>query len=290
MDLLQLRYFCEIAKQESVSKAASILHVSQPSLSKSLSTLERDLGIKLFDRIGKSIVLNYHGKLVYEEMSQALNLITNLQLKLQDTDIAYGDIKLLILAATKIMPNLLLDFYMKYPNINIHVKQATTFNLQQACDYDFVISATPGKYNHLDNVLLLDEDIVLAVNKDHHLANKKSISLSETADESFITYSVGPSIRTLTDNLCLQAGFAPNILLECETPSNYRNFIQSGLAVCLLPYQTQYSLFSSDLIPIHLNDPVCKRKLFLSHPKGKYLNTAMVIFQKFCLEYFKKLN
>ena len=116
------------------------------------------------------------------------------------------------------------------------------------------------------------------------------ISLSETADESFITYSVGPSIRTLTDNLCLQAGFAPNILLECETPSNYRNFIQSGLAVCLLPYQTQYSLFSSDLIPIHLNDPVCKRKLFLSHPKGKYLNTAMVIFQKFCLEYFKKLN
>ena len=57
MDLLQLRYFCEIAKQESVSKAASILHVSQPSLSKSLSTLERDLGIKLFDRIGKSIVL-----------------------------------------------------------------------------------------------------------------------------------------------------------------------------------------------------------------------------------------
>lgn len=289
MDLLQLQYFCEIAKQENVSKAASALHISQPSLSKSLSSLERDLGVKLFDRVGKNIVLNRHGKLAYTEISQVLNILNNLQLQLSDIGEACGDIKLLTLAATKVMPNLLLDFYLQYPNINIHIKQAATYDLQQAHDYDFVVSATPGKYDQLTNIPLLHEDIVLAVNKNHPLARKKSISLSEAANESFISYSAGPSIRTLTDSLCLQAGFSPNILLECDAPSNYRSFMQTGLAVCLLPYQTQRALFSSDIVPVYLKDPICKRNIYLSYPKGKYLNTAMTIFQNFCVDYFKKI-
>ena len=289
MDLLQLQYFCEIAKQENVSRAASSLHISQPSLSKSLSSLEKDLGVRLFDRVGKNIVLNRYGELAYKEISQVLNILNNLHLNLSDIGEACGDIKLLLLAATKIMPNLLLDFYTQYPNINIHIKQAAAYDLQQAHDYDFVISASPGKYSQLTNILLLHEDIVLAVNKNHPLSKSKSIFLSEAADESFIVYSTGPSIRTLTDSLCLQAGFTPNILLECEAPSNYRSFIQTGLAVCLLPYQTQRALFSSDIVPVHLKDAACKRQIYLSYPKGKYLNTAMTIFQNFCVNYFKRI-
>lgn len=291
MELLQLRYFCEIAKQENISKASKLLHVSQPSLSRMLSSLEAELNTQLFDREGRNIHLNRNGEIYYHHIQDALNLIDNAKNKLLDFDTTpYGHITLIILAGSNVMPDLLINFHKLYPQITLKLKQQVTHNLQQTNDFDFVISATPGNYKGLVNINLMEEDLVIAAHHNHPIAQKDSIYLSEAAPYQFITYSPGPSIRELTDSLCLQAGFKPDIILESDSPSTFKSFIQSQMGIALLPYQTQMSFFNSLITPIHIVSPVCKRSLILSYQRGHYLNRAARIFMKFCMEFFSEIN
>lgn len=291
MELLQLRYFCEIAKQENISKASRLLHVSQPSLSRTLASLEEELGTKLFDREGRNIRLNRNGEIYYRHIRDALNLIDNAQSELLDfASTPYGHITLIILAGSSIMPDMLINFHKLYPHISLNLKQQVTHNLQQANDFDFVISATPGNYKGLVNITLMEEDIVIAAHHDHPISRRDSIRLSEAAPYQFVTYSSGPSIRELTDSLCLQAGFKPDIILESDSPSTFKSFIQSRMGIALLPYQTQMSFFNSLITPVHITSPECKRTLFLSYPEGHYLNHAARIFMDFCVEFFSEIR
>lgn len=291
MELLHLRYFCEIAKQENISKASKILHVSQPSLSRTLSSLEEELGTQLFDREGRNIRLNNNGKIYYKHIQNAINIIDNAQSELLDINVVpCGHINLMILAASNIVPDMLINFHRLYPNISLNLKQQATHNLQQANDFDFVISATPGNYKGLVNIPLLREDIVIAAHQNHPIAQKDNINLSEAAPYSFVTYSPGPSIRELTDSLCLQAGFKPDIILESDSPATSKTFIQSQIGIALIPYQTQMSFFNSLITPVHISSPECKRTIFLSYPEGHYLNKASKIFMDFCMEFFSKIQ
>ena len=291
MELLQLRYFCEIAKQENISQAAKTLHVSQPALSKTLASLENELGTKLFDREGRSIRLNYNGTLYYQNILSALQRIDAAKSELLDQHSSpSGHINLMILAASTVMPDLLINFHKRYPHISLNLKQQSTHNLQQAGDFDFIISATPANYIGLVNTHLLDEDLVIAASPDHPLATKEEIDLIEAAPYPFISYSYGPSIRELSDNLCLQAGFKPHIILESDSPTLFHSFITSRMGIALLPYQTQLSFFTSIITPIRIKSPGCKRTLFLSYPEGHYLNHASRIFMDFCVEFFHQID
>jgi DNA-binding transcriptional LysR family regulator len=291
MELLQLRYFCEIAKQENITKAAASLHVSQPSLSRTLSTMEAELGVPLFDRTGKYIRLNHHGRLYYEKIQQGLSIIDNASLELKDSlKEPSGHINVIVLAASNVVPDLFIHFYKKYPNITLNLKQQSSHNILQVGDFDFAISATPADYTGLTNIKLMSEDLVLAVHADHPLAKEREIDLIEAAPYDFVTYSAGPSIRTLSDSLWLQAGYKPKIILESDSPSTYKLFIQSQMGIALLPYQTQRSLFSPLVVPIRIKYPVSNRVIYLSYPKDHYINRAGQLFIDFCVNFFDKIS
>ena len=85
MELLQLRYFCVVAKHQNVTKAAAELMISQPSLSKTLKALEREVGQALFERRGKYIRLNRQGEIFYENISKSLMLLDDTVQALSET-------------------------------------------------------------------------------------------------------------------------------------------------------------------------------------------------------------
>ncbi len=287
MELLQLRYFCEIARQESISKSALSLHVSQPSLSRSLANFEEELGVKLFERVGRNIRLNYFGKLLFDEIKEGLSLIDNSILQLKDLqNEPCGHINVLVLAASSITPDLFVNFHKAYPNITVNLKQQSSHNLMQAGEFDFAISATPADYSGLTNIKLMTEDLVLAAHIDHPIAKMREVDLIEAAPFHFITYSTGPSIRTLTDTLCLQAGFKPKIIMESDSLSTYKLFIQSQMGITLIPYQSQRSLFGPNIVPIRIKSPVCQRTIFLSYPKNHYISRIGQTFIDYCIPFF----
>lgn len=291
MELLQLRYFCTVVKYGNITKAAEELRISQPSLSKTISNLEKELGITLFDRVGKHILLNDFGKAFYKRVSTGLNSIDDGLLELADmSNVQSGHVNLLILAASNLMPELFINFHNHYPHIKLHLKHPSRHELILTGDCDLCISATPEDYTGLTNILLLKEELVLAVPNEHPLASKDSIDLIEAADCDFIAFSKGPSIRTLTDSLCHYAGFIPNIIFECDNAYTYKVMLDSKMGVALIPSITYRSTLTPNTSAIHIKSPDCHRNINLSWLSDKYMTKATSIFRDFCIEFFKDVE
>lgn len=111
MDLLQLKYFQVVACTENMTNAAKQLHVTQSALSKSIALLEMDLGVKLFDRKGKSIKLNYCGNIFLKRVDSILNLLDTSTKEIKDLACSeFDQIKLIVLTASGLILDVLSEF------------------------------------------------------------------------------------------------------------------------------------------------------------------------------------
>lgn len=287
MELLQLRYFCTVAQMESITNAAQSLNISQPSLSKTIINLEREVGSPLFDRLGRHIYLNAQGKLFYEKIRDSLDLIDTAQNELQNAALnPSGDIKLFIIAASSLIPGMLAGFVAAYPHIRLNLYQQVSYDLRYSDEYDFSISATPMDYSHLETYPLLTEEIVLAVPASHPLALRESIRLSEASDCNFVAFSRGPSIRVLSDSLCFMAGFAPKIIFESDGINTLFTMIENGLGVSLLPAETHRKIDESKIKLLPVCEPYVSRTVNLAWRKEKYMTSACILFKQYCIDFF----
>lgn len=287
MELLQLRYFCTVAQLESITNAAQTLNISQPSLSKTIINLEREIGVPLFNRLGRHIYLNAKGKLFYEKIRDGLDLIDCAQSELFNTSLEpNGGIKLFILAASSLIPSMLAGFLSAYPGIRISLYQQISYDLRYSDEYDFSISATPMDYTNLETYSLLTEDIVLAVPTSHPFADMEEIHLSQASDCNFIAFSRGPSLRVLTDSLCYMAGFAPKIIFESDGINTLFTMIESGAGVSLLPAETHRKIDQQKIRLIRILKPTASRTVSLAWRREKYMTNACMLFKQYCIDFF----
>jgi DNA-binding transcriptional LysR family regulator len=289
MELLQLRYFRTAAKMENITNTAESLNISQPSLSKTIINLESELGVPLFDRVGRHIYLNTRGKLFYEKISDALDIIDSAKNIINESaSTPGGEINLLILAASRAIPGLIKAFLTEYPQIHIKLHQQVHHDLRYSEEYDFSISATPMDYSQLEILPLLTEKIVLAVPVSHPLAKRQIINLREAASCDFITYSRGPSIRILFDSLCYMSGFTPKIKCESDGVNTLLDLISGGFGVALLPRDTVLGFGAEEVIPVSIDNPAANRTINLSWRKEKYMSKACALFKQHCISYFRE--
>lgn len=289
MELLQLRYFRTVAKMENITNAAESLNISQPSLSKTIINLEMELGVPLFDRVGRHIYLNTRGKLFYEKINDALDIIDSAKNIINESASAPGgEVNLLILAASRVMPDLIKTFLIEYPQIRIKLHQQIHHDLRYSEEYDFSISATPMDYSQLEILPLLTEEIVLAVPVSHPLAEKRTIKLHEAALYDFITYSRGPSMRVLFDSLCYMAGFTPKIRCESDGVGTLLSLISDGFGLALLPRDTLFGFDTGKVILVSIDNPAANRTINLSWRKEKYMSKACTLFKHHCISYFRE--
>ncbi|MGO4547210.1 LysR family transcriptional regulator [Paenibacillus sp. 2TAB23] len=291
MELLQLRYFCKVAQCGSITRAADEFHVSQPSISKTIALLEKEVGMQLFDRLGRGIQLNQHGAKFYKHAIAIVNHVDDSLQELKDTtEEPSGKIRLLILAASNLMPDLFINFYKIYPKINLQLVRRDKDESLLSNDWDLCISATPSHYPELESTLLLKEDLVLAVPSDHPLAKRKSIHLSEAADYKFISYTKGASIRTLSDSICHFSGFQPNIVFESDSVQTVKVMLQNKVGIALIPSITQRSILSSTIIPVAIEKPESHREINLSWRGNRYMSNATKTFKDYTIQLFKTIN
>lgn len=202
MDIQKLMSFLVLSKEKNFTKAADSLYISQPALSNQIKSLESELGVYLFNRIGKKSFLTIEGEhfLEYAEdmVTSYLNAVEHIR---QIENLEHGNLNF---GATHfigiyILPQIISEFQKIYPNIKINMRIGSSKEILEQLDknrLEFVflsdyIKKSDSKY--VSN-FYCDDDLKLIVGKNHRLFNKNSCSLYDLENEIFLNKGPNSSI------------------------------------------------------------------------------------------------
>ncbi len=291
MELLQLRYFQEVARREHISRAADELRVAQPSLSRAIARLEAELGVPLFDRHGRRIRLNRFGAAFLAHVDRALGALDDARRELADA--AGLDQGTLAVAAENLqaLGNLLARFLREHPGVRVRLYQGPApemLRLLSGGDVDLCVGSQPLEGPALRSVAVLSEEVLLAVSERHPLARRTSVGVAALADEPFITTRPGHWQRALLDRLFADEGTRPVIACEGDEPAAIRGLVSAGVGVGLLPAIAHRATPDPPVAWLRLDVPDCRRVLRVVWRGDTYLSAAARRFRDLAERHYRE--
>ena len=292
MELQQLKYFREVAEREHVTRAAEKLFVSEYAVSRAVHQLEEELGVPLFYRRGRAIVLSPYGRLFLDHVTRALNVLeSGKRLLNEQTGGESGTVSLGFLHSLGIemVPRLIKEYRRKHPSIQftLLVQHSGKLLMEElvAGSIDLCLSV-PGMFAQSDVAWshLLDEELLIAMPQSHRLATKRTLNLRELLSEPFLALSPEHTLRIIFDKLCADSLFLPKIAFEGMDVATLRGLIAAGLGIALLPPSP--ARFPG-IVEIKLSQPRPVRPLGIGWVEDRYLPPCAVEFRKYAVSKFQ---
>lgn len=278
MELRQLEYFVAVCEELHFTRAAEKLGITQPTLSIQIRTIEEELGMQLFDRIGKRITPTEAG---YILLKQARGIL----LKLQDTydeinglrQYDGGNLVVGLMAAEldyRVTP-ILIDFHHQFPKVHLKIFSAIEVaDMVISNQVDVGITLIEFSDPRLTTIPLYTEEFVLVVSERHELAGRKSVALDQLGNLPLIAYPKGFKARELIETHCREHGMNLNIIVETSTASSLYGFVRSNVGACLQPYSLSKSFNDPTLRLIKIEDFPPIRHIGIMHRNDKFLGYA----------------
>lgn len=288
MELLQLEYFLAVARLEHVTEAARSLHITQSSLSKTIQRLEEDLGVPLFDRIGRKLRLNEFGKRFLRRAEKALFELEQGKQELSDlSSPEYGTLELAVTTAST-LPGILREFRKKKPGILFHVQMLATqemVTLLRRGEVDFCLSSPPIEGDDIEGQIVFIDPILVAVPKGHRLAERNSVSLAELRGEWFVGVKKGYGTRDLVDSVCEAAGFTPKYVYEGDEPARLIMLVEAEIGIAFIPSTARDPREHIKYLEVENHELV--REIALLWPGSRYISRAAHEFRQVVVDYFE---
>jgi len=281
MNIRQLEYFIEIVRQGSFSKAANILHVSQPSISEMIKNLEDELGTPLLYRGARQLELTDAGQAVLEQSQQIVSLFTNLAGHVKKNSLLQkGKIRIGIpsITASTIFPRMLGEFKRKHPNIELQLHEFGSKIIRQrvnegALDIG-IVCTLPDRDEDFAVFPFVEDPLCVIVHPEHPLATVDAVDFSDLVNEGFVLYSQDFSLHDQILNRCKLAGFQPNIICETSQREFMTQMVEAGLGIALLPSKICAELDPKSVVSIPLAEPRMFLQLAIIWRKDRYLSFA----------------
>jgi LysR family transcriptional regulator, hydrogen peroxide-inducible genes activator len=239
MELYQLEYFLEAARQQNFTRAAARLHLAQAALSEQIRKLEDDLGAKLFHRGKRETVLTSAGETLRQHAEALLDRAAAARIAVQDL-VGLRSGKLNIGAVPSVsaclLPQVIAAFRTKHPLVEMALHEGTSEQVARWVESGRVecgIVQTPTTEGDFDVEHLFTEPFVLLVPENHPAARKKVVTLQKLNDEPFIFYK--GRARDSAMSACRNAGFEPRIACESSELETIRGLVGAGLGIAILP-------------------------------------------------------
>jgi DNA-binding transcriptional LysR family regulator len=240
VEIRQLRYFVTVAKHLHFGRAAEELFVGQSPLSQQIMRLERDLGIKLFDRTSRRVALTPEGSRLLEDASRVLAEADHLERTAASLNVGTaGNLRIgfAFSVLTWGFARHLRRFHDQRRDVNLDVTQMSVAAQEEAlADNTIDIGMALGEVNarHIMVTQLGREQLVAVLPEDHRLAGQSAIDLRDLADDDFIGFSTS-QIHDYITRACVRAGFAPRLSLQGPQVHTMIHLVAAGLGVTLAP-------------------------------------------------------
>ncbi len=280
MDISSYKAFLAVADLGTFSKAAESLYVTQPAISKRIALLEDQLGSKLFDRIGKRVILNQAGKAllpiarrILQDMKESQRVINNLNGQVS------GDLSLVTShhIGLRRLPDTLKRFAESYPQVRLDL---AFMDSEDACheiekgNFELGVVTLPlSKSKRLLLTPLWNDPLTIAVSADHplvKLANKEQINITELAKHSAILPAIGTYTRSIIEKPVIQKQKSLDVILETNYLETIRMMVTIGLGWSALPK----AMLDEDLKEIKVKGLHIERTLGIVQHANRSLSNA----------------
>ena len=282
MDLKQLNTFLLISNLLNFTKAADQLGYAQSSITAQIQQLENEMGVTLFERMGKKILLTDAGSRLVPYVTQILQLADNMRKAASDTASPTGTLTIGTAESLSIyrLPEIFKEYRELYPEVNIELKLLNCSDFQQglsngAIDVAFVIgNRIEAKY--IQEAVALPERIQVLARPDHPFAVKKKVFEEEFEGEALLLTGKGCSYRGAFMNQLSEHNVVPRIVLETDSIQVIKQACLSGLGICVLPaVAVTEEITEGKLIALDFITDEFKIVSQLLYHKDKWLSPAL---------------
>jgi len=283
MELYQLEYFLEAARQRSFTRAAARLHLAQAALSEQMRKLEAALGARLFHRGRRETTLTpagetlrVHAEALLAQASAARRAVGD-QVALRGGRLAVGAIPSV---SACLLPPAVASFRRKHPQVELALHEGTSESVALAVEtgrIELGVVQLPASGEDFQVTTLLEESFVLLVPRKHPLARRRLPRLAELAKESFVFYK--GRARDVAQAACRAAGFEPRTACESGELETIRSLVAADLGVALLPELAARGVVPGCVVVRPGGAPV-RRSVALLQRKGQELSAAAQSFRR----------
>jgi DNA-binding transcriptional LysR family regulator len=286
--------FVQIVETGSLVRAGEVLHRTQPTITRHLQQLEQQLGMPLFNRVGKRLVLNQAGEIVYRYAKSHLAL----QDRMRDEVSALGDpnrgtiyLGAGLTLSIYILPNILSEYRRRHPQIRFHVRSGSsreTYTSLIQREVDIGIVTTLVGTEHVQAHPLFRDDLLIVASATHALASQPQLTFSQVAEHPFILLGEGSGLRNLVMEMTQSRGIAIQIAMETDSLESINRLVQCGAGISVLPRSSvQDDIMAGRLkeLPVLDLELGARTVMLVTRTEGM-LSAAAKQFYEFMKDYF----
>jgi DNA-binding transcriptional LysR family regulator len=295
VNLNQVQVFCAVAKHLSFSMAAEELFITQPAVSQQVKALERQLNVKLFERVGHKLFLTEAGEACLTHCQAMLTARAEMEQTLAMLR-GSGRGRLALGANTTggmyVAPAIARAFRDISPEVEATLQIETTNRIldrvmQNMIDVAIVTGPVEdGRFAIRD---LLEDEVQLIVSPSHHFAGRGSVSPAEVAAEDFAVPEPGSRTRMLIEEAFLSRGHRLRVTMQLPGTEAVKKAVEANLAVAMVSrFSISRELSFGALARVPIDGLVIDRPIHILHRKGKHLSPLVKRFLSFAGEHVAK--
>jgi LysR family transcriptional regulator, cyn operon transcriptional activator len=272
VELRHLRYFLAVAEQSHFRNAAEALFVSQPTLSLQIKDLEAELGVALFERVGRRARLTQAGQLYREFVLRALKVLEEGKAALDELDgLVRGSLTVGVVQTVNsfLTPLVVAEFAKAHPNVTLKIVQLSAGEIESGVrdgTLDLGVSFTPSSSASLQMVPLLDEEFVVVVSRKHPLSKRQTVKVSELQDMALCLLGKEFCTRRIIDEAFAKAHVAPRVGIEMNSVEGIMAVVTAGGPPTILP---RLAVQGDRLAIVRLERPTPKRTVCILQLDGQ---------------------
>ena len=287
MDLNRLRVFHAVANSGSFTRASEELFLTQPGISKHVKQLEESLGIRLFDRLGKTVILTQAGEVLFESTKKVFETISETRARIDDLKTMNGGqlkIGASFTAGIYIVPGYVGRFNRMYPKVDVSLDISLSGRIAEKIvsnELDIGFIGAPCEDSRVVAKKFLEDRLVLIIAKGHSWRGQRFVGLDELSDRPFVVSKKGSGTRAFVEKRMEKEGVSIKKKIEFGNTEAVKKAVSAGIGVSILSeYAVEDAKASGEIETVPLTDPEFKRLFYYAWRKDKYLTKATREFIK----------